>query len=185
MADSFGSRAEVALALRLSEREITNLVKRGRHADGTEFPSRVRGRHRDFPLDRCFEWYIQFKQEEALERAAPREPSNLIDAELRKAVADAEIAELRVAKLRGEVAPIDAHRKELRRVLGKVRGQIVAMPGAYASRVLNLPDMAAAVARLREVSAGLLRELQSAAAGAGEETSEEEDLVDDDVAAES
>lgn len=159
MPDRYVSRGELAVRLGLSERQITNLVRR--HPD---FPSRVDGRERSFPTDRCFEWYVRYKQEEALQRAAAKpEITGRADADLRKAIADAEIAELRVQKLRGDVVPTEAYRKELRRVLDRVRGRFVSIPGEYGPRCLNLSEVAASVAVLRDLVASVLAELQSVA----------------------
>ena len=174
MTDRLGSRADVAARLSLSEKQITNLVKTGRLADGTEFPSRVEGRGRTFPLDRCFDWYVRFKQEEALGRAAPAKPPDFMrQAALRQAIADADTAELRLATLRREVAPVDEHRRELRRILTRIRTAIDGMPGAQAQRMIGLPDMAAATTALRAVSLQLLLELQSAARQAMDEIERE------------
>jgi len=163
MSDRQVSRAEIARRLNLSEKRITQLVKDGRLADGTEFPSRVEGRNRTFPSDRCFEWYVRFKQEEALQRAAPMKPDVLKEAALRQAVADASIAELKLAGLRNEVATVEEHRRELRRILGRVRSRIVAMPGTYASQLLGIPSMADAAVRLRVIVVAILSDLQQAA----------------------
>lgn len=163
MTDRQVSRAEIARRLNLSEKRITQLVKEGRLKDGTAFPSRVDGRSRTFPSDRCFEWYVRFKQEEALQRAAPAEPDNLRTAELRQAIADASIAELKLAGLRNEVAPVEEHRRELRRILGRVRSRIIAIPGTYASQLLGVPTMADAAVRLRVIVVAILSDLQQAA----------------------
>jgi phage terminase Nu1 subunit (DNA packaging protein) len=163
MADRHVSRAEIADRLHLSERQITTLVKSGQLADGTPFPSRVDGkRSRTFPVERCFDWYVHYKQEEALQRAGPKAPDNLADAELRKAIADAAIAELKLANLRNEVVPKEAYRAELRRILGKVRATVVSMPGRHASRVVGLDALPQAVLRLRAIADDLLSELQRA-----------------------
>lgn len=180
MADTHVSRAEIAARLGLSERQVTNLVRSGRLADGTPFPSRVRGRTRTFPTDRCFAWYIRFKQEEALERAATREsPTNMQEAELRKAVADAEMAELRLATMRGDVVPIEQYRRELHRTLSRVAARFASVPGEYAPRILEPLDMPRAVKLLRELVATVMAELQSAA---GSTTDLEDDPPAEDVA---
>lgn len=165
MADRLVSRREIGDRLGLSERQITNLIKSAKLADGTPFPSRVDGRDRKFPTDRCFDWYVRFKQEEALKRADSRkEPENMADAELRKAIADAEIAELKVMRLRGDVVTLETYRKELRRVLTRVRARFAAIPGEFAPRILEPMDMARASAVLKDLVATVLAELQRAGA---------------------
>jgi phage terminase Nu1 subunit (DNA packaging protein) len=160
------SRAEIADRLDLSERRITQLVRTH------DFPRRVSGRSVTFPWPRCLHWYVQFKQEEALKRAAPAEPKNLEEAEKRKAIADAEIAEFRLAKMRGEVVPLDLYRAELRRVLDRVRARFVSVPGEYAPRLIGLAEMPAAVAVLRDLVTSVLGEMQGAGAEPMDDTSE-------------
>lgn len=177
MAERYVSRREIAERLGLSERQITNLVRDAKLADGTEFPSRVKGKDRSFPSDRCFDWYVRFKQEEALQRAAGREaPKDMAAAELRKAIADAEIAELKVAQLRGEFVSLEEYRKELRRILTRIRARFVAIPGEFAPRILEPMDMVKASAVLKDLVATVLAELQ----GVGRHT---EDASDEQVAA--
>ncbi len=177
MPDRYVTRAEIAARLNLTERRISMLVR------DHEFPRRVEGRAVTFPSDRCFEWYLQFKQEEALARAADRTPVGplaLGEAELRKAVADADIAELRVAKLRGEVVPIESFRKELRAGYGRARARWVSVPGEYGNRFLHLTETAASVALLREMVNQVLAELQVIGAP---EDEDEDDLEDEKVVA--
>jgi phage terminase Nu1 subunit (DNA packaging protein) len=161
MRDRHVSRAEIAERLNLTERRITELVKDGKLADGTVFPSRVDGRDRKFPVQRCFEWYLRFKQEEAVERAAGRTtPANMAEAELRRAIADAELAELKLQRLRGEVVPLETYRNELRRVLSRVRGRFQAVPGEFAPRILEPLDMVKATSVLKDLVGTVLAELQ-------------------------
>lgn len=169
MPDRYVSRAEIADRLSLTERSITGLVKKGKLADGTPFPSRVAGKARTFPVERCFEWYLRFKIEEAIARAGPQTPVDLADAEKRKAIADAELAEHKLAQLRREFVPIGDYRRELERVVGRLRGRLSAAPGEYAPRIMEPLDMPHAVAVLREMVADLLANLQ----GSGEVADDE------------
>lgn len=109
-------------------------------------------------------WHEDQARDAAARPADKDTPANMLEAELRKAVADAELAELKLARLRGEVVPIEEYGKELRRVLGRVRGRIAAVPGEYAPRILEPLDMPRAVALLRELTTSLLQELQRAGA---------------------
>ncbi|MGH7635797.1 MAG: hypothetical protein ACRENC_18870, partial [Gemmatimonadaceae bacterium] len=65
----------MARELHVSERQITTYVKSARLADGTPFPSRVEGRERKFYRDRGFDWFIKFKQDEAVARIARATPA--------------------------------------------------------------------------------------------------------------
>lgn len=161
------SQVDLASILGLSSRQIRNLEKQG-------LPREEKG----YPVSRCVRWYADFKQEEALQRAASREePKDMEEAELRKAVADAEMAELKLARLRGEVAPIDQYRREMRRVLGRVRARFQSVPGEYAPRILEPMDMAAAVTVLRDLVATVLSELQRTGDTAGDEEDEYEEAI--------
>lgn len=181
MPDRQATKAEIAARLNLSERQIATLVRSGKLADGTEFPSRVSGRSRTFPADRCFEWYVRYKQEEALQRADGRkQPATMQDAELRKAIADAEIAELKLQRLRGEIVPLEQYRRELRRVLTRVRARFQSVPGEYASQILEPLDMARATLILRDLVANVLTELQPAGGAIGD--ADETDGTDEAVA---
>ena len=111
----------------------------------------------------------QRQAREAWDKSQKKEPENMADAELRKAIADAEIAELKVMRLRGDVVTLEHYRKELRRVLGRVRARFAAIPGEYAPRILEPMDMARASAVLKELVATVLAELQRIGAGDDEE----------------
>lgn len=157
MAERYVSREDIAARLCLTLRQITRLVR------DHDFPRRVQGKRVTFPADRCFEWYIQFKQREAIERAQPAKDATLEEAEKRKAIADASIAEIKLATLRRELVNVEDYRRELREVLGRVRARVLAIPGEYAPQLLNLDGMPQAVAMLRTVASSVLTELETAA----------------------
>jgi hypothetical protein len=165
MPDRLVERAEIAKQLRLSERQIANLVKSAKLDDGRAFPSRVEGRSRKFPEDQCFEWFIRWKQEEAVRRSAgTAKSSDKADVALRQAEIDLGMAELRFAELRRDVVRIEEYRKELRRVLGKVAAKVRTITGEFAPRILEPLDMPKAVKLLRELQLRLLGELGTAGA---------------------
>lgn len=158
MADQL-NQTELAEWLLLSTRQVRNLEAEGmpvKSDDGKKF----------YVWSDVFAWYLERKQQEAIERAGGKAGSGMQGAELRKAVAEAELAELRLQKLRREVVPIAEYRGELGRILGAVRARIVGMPGEWAARCVALVDMATATRRLREISAAQLAALQQAAAAA-------------------
>jgi hypothetical protein len=157
MAERYVSREDIAARLGVTLRQITRLVR------DHDFPRRVDGRRVTFPSDRCFDWYIQFKQREAIDRAQPAKDSTLEEAEKRKAIADASIAEIKLATLRRELVSIEDYRRELREVLGRVRARVLAIPGEYAPQLLTVEGMPQAVATLRTIAAAVLTELEAAA----------------------
>lgn len=163
-----GSREEIAEILGCETRTITNYIKLY-----PDFPSRVRGKNRDFPIARCVAWKLDRMVADAISNFAPPAPSTLIDAEKRKAIADAELAELKVQKLRGEVVPIAESIKLVERAFTAIRSRLMSVPGEYAPQFLNLDSMPAAVIKLRELSATVIAELPAAVALLDDELDEE------------
>src|SRR5690349_13895608 len=104
--DEYVDREKIADHLDVEPRTITNLVKE--HAD---FPSRVKGRTRTFPKRQCLAWYIKYKQDEAVKRAAPkRDEREALDvAKTRKVEIDTELAEIELEEARGRIIPVDMH----------------------------------------------------------------------------
>lgn len=75
---------------------------------------------------------IRWRTEKAVAEAAGNEPTDAEEVQLRKLVAETELAELKLAKERGLVAPVD----EFERVTAKLLATIQ-------TRVMNVPDRAA------------------------------------------
>src|SRR5689334_15509333 len=135
MPDRLATRAEIAKRLGLSERQISNLVKSGRLEDGTEFPSRVEGRERKFFEDRCFAWYVRYKQEEAVRKSAgPEKPKNSGERKDREAELRLAMLELDFAERRRELVSREAARNELRRVLTRIAVKARSVTGEFAPR---------------------------------------------------
>ena len=154
-ADRFVDRTEIAFLLGVEPRTVTNYVKS--HPD---FPSRVKGSNRTFPVQRCLAWQRDRAVADAITSVAPPPPDGAHEAGVRKAIADAELAEIRLAKLRGELIPVDVASQEVDRAFGRVRARFVAVPGEYGPQLLNLTDLPRAVAVLRALVAQVLTELQ-------------------------
>lgn len=160
--DRYVSREEIADELGVEERTITNWVREApEHAPGP-FPSRVKGRARTFPRRKCLTWFIQFKINEGIARSAPPRPTDIAEAERRKAVADAEKAELQVAQLRAILAPRTIIDEVCQRQMQALRAVIVSMPGRYGPRMVGCVDIADAVERLQRAVPELLSALRDA-----------------------
>lgn len=168
-ADRFVDRKEIAWLLGVEERTITNWVRK--HSD---FPSRVRGRERDFPVRRCLQWRTDKLVAESLASASSKPPSDVGEAEKRKLIAEAELAEIKVAKARGEVVLVTVARAEMRDVFSRIRASLTAKPGEYAPRMLHLETVNEAIAPLRDLVDDVLAELQVSAG-----THRADDLADD------
>lgn len=168
-ADRYVSREEIAEELGVEERTITNWVKAPPANAPGPFPCRVRGRNRTFPRRKCLAWYIEFKVAEGLARAAPAQPTDLVEAERRKAVADAELAELKVAQLRGDLVPVALFREEVSRPLQRVRARLMTVPGEFGPRFVGLSEVGQAVQRLRDLVDATLSELRETGAADDED----------------
>jgi phage terminase Nu1 subunit (DNA packaging protein) len=174
-ADRYVSRDEIAFLLDVEVRTITNYVKRY----GDEFPSRVNGRDRTFPVRRCLQWKQDRLVADAIADVAPPAPSNIVDAELRKAVADAELAELKVARMRGDLVAVQVAAKEIRDAFSRVRARLLSTPGEYAPQMLYIEALPKAVVTLRAMVDTVLAELQTHAGGDGYDVDDESDEGDD------
>lgn len=166
-ADRFVDRNEIAFLLGVDPRTITNWVKK--HPD---FPSRVRGKDRSFPVQKCIAWKRDRDVAEAVASLAPPKPDGMYEAERRKAIADAELAETRLAKMRGELIPVDVASSEVDRAFSRVRARFLAAPGEYAPQLLNLAELSRTTAVLKDMVARVLDELQ---VGLGDTDGEEDD----------
>lgn len=149
------SREEIADILGVDVRTITNYRKR--HPD---FPVKIDGKRVRFPIARCVTWKIDRAVADAIASMAPAAPKDLADAEKRRAIADAEFAEIRVQKLRAEVVLAEDAIREIQESYARVRARFVAVPGEYAPRFLNLTSIPQAVAQLRDLTSTVLSELQ-------------------------
>jgi phage terminase Nu1 subunit (DNA packaging protein) len=165
-ADRYVERDEIAFLMDVTPRTVTNYRKH--HSD---FPCRVSGRAVTFPVKRCLQWQRDRIVADAIADVAPPVPSNIVQAELRKTIADAELAELKVGRMRGDLLAVQVAAKEIRNAFGRVRARLLSTPGEYAPQMLHLEEMPQAVSKLRQLVDTVLAELQATAGG---------DAIDDD-----
>jgi hypothetical protein len=118
---------------------------------------------------------VALRQRERKDAEAKARPSNLAESEQRKAAADAEMAEVRLAKLRGELAPRAEFAAAFERLFGAVRQELQALPTRHGPRVVGLTQPAEAVAALREMVADVLAGLSSAVDAVEEPADEPEE----------
>lgn len=107
-------RDDLARLLGVDVRSIANYAAEG-------MPRRARGR---YPLGACVRWYIE------RERQAARAGKGLNDLDLarqRKTVAEARLAELRLAEQEAAVVPVAVHAERLRERLEQVAGNVRAI----------------------------------------------------------
>jgi phage terminase Nu1 subunit (DNA packaging protein) len=153
--DRYVERAEIAFLMEVDVRTITNWVR------SAEFPSRVKGNHRTFPVLKCLRWKIDRDVADAVTAMAPPPPDNLFEAEQRKAIADAEMAELRVAKFKSELVDASVVGKEIDRAFNRVSARLKSTPGEFAPQLLQQLSMPEAIAILRRLVSTTLTALQT------------------------
>lgn len=163
------SQQELARAIGRTTRQVRNLT------DQEVFrrvPSEAKPNTLVYPWPESMQLWVDYCVAQSRPDPADNE---MEDAELRKAVADAELAELKVAKLRGEVVDRETFRQVLGSVLERVRLRLDAMPGEYASEVLGLSTIAEAVPVIRSIADRVRAELRDV----GVMTDDEDDGDDD------
>jgi hypothetical protein len=106
----------------------------------------------------CMRWREAQLREQGRREVSPTDES---EARARKLAAEAALAEIELARARGEVVPVADVERELGQVLDGLRARVLALPGKYAPR-LGLP-IAQAQARLEEIGRELMAELAETA----------------------
>lgn len=82
---------------------------------------------------------VEWLQERSKRRA---EPDSIAEAEKRKAIADAQLAELKLGRESGAMVSIDEATKETEKMLAALRAQLIALPSRWASKVIGLKTIA-------------------------------------------
>ncbi len=149
--DEYVNRARIAWLLDVDERTITNWVKQR-----DDFPSRVAGKARTFPVRACIAWYRDYKSSAAA-------PTDIDEAKARREAAEAQIAELKLAKQRGELLDANEVRRTWERILMSVRTRILGMRSRHAPAVVGLGTLGEAVRALDAIALDILASLREAA----------------------
>lgn len=126
------------------------------HAKEAGCPVEVRRGIQRFRWPDYLAWWHTRDVTAATERARP---TFATEAKLRKLAAEAELAELELAKERGQVIPIAVHGDRLARILERVRARLIAMPGTLAPQLVGLETAREAQARVEVVIGEVLTEL--------------------------
>lgn len=144
--------AQVAKLLNVSHETIRTYRKRG-------MPTRTVSGRPAFVAAEVLPWRIEDVRREERERSSPDEAQE----RTRKLAAEASLAELRLARERGEVVPAAEVESEMERLCLNLRSRIVTMRGKWAPALLGLSTMAEATATLDRVADDLLRSLREGA----------------------
>lgn len=108
------------------------------------------------------EWpsFARWRESELVRQAkAEMAPGDIDESKARKIAAEAALAELELAKARGELLAVDDWTKATAAILDRVRARIVALPGRLAPLVTGITTLPAAVAAIEPVVAEVLAEL--------------------------
>lgn len=124
-----------------------------------EFRWETKGRRVLYEFPYCFDQYVLFKQREAVARAPAPKPLDLVEAQKRRAIADAEMAELELAHRRKELVSVKAFDRVLGERLDRVRARLTAMPGRLAPDVVGLRSIPEAVPVIDRVVREVMTEL--------------------------
>ena len=125
------TQQEAAERLNLTTRQIHNLVEVG-------LPTRSRRGKVVYPFPDCLTWYIQYKIDKAVEAVAPKD---LDEAEKRKAIADAQLAELKLAKELRQVVTVEESARAVEVMLAQLRSTLLTVPQRYAPKVVGLKSI--------------------------------------------
>ena len=113
-----------------------------------------RNRNGSYPLGRCIRW--------ALERAEGLHAGQtVVEARRRHELAQAELAELELAKRRGEQVAMADVLSEFGRLAGTIRAILLAAPGKHAHKLLGARSLAEAQGVLEDVVREILANLKS------------------------
>jgi phage terminase Nu1 subunit (DNA packaging protein) len=124
---------ELANHYGVDRRTITNWVN-----STPPCPSWKDGTHRKFDTVKVDEWKMAKAVAEAMANIGRRAPDDMAEAELRKAVADALLAEVRAAKEEGSVVPLDLHEQVVGEMGDRAMAVIQNIPSTYAIRLEQL-----------------------------------------------
>jgi hypothetical protein len=131
----------------------------GRLAKVAGSPVRPGKRGAEFAFPDMILWWADLKAKKAAERAAP---GDIGDAELRRAAAEAELAEHKVLQARGQLMTLETHEAAVRTMLARLNARLGALPARAAQSAMTAyPEGQAAVrVAMEDVTEELKAELR-------------------------
>lgn len=153
----------VCALLGVSDRTIRTWVK------DYGCPSKQEGRNRTFVWSEVLDWYVGYKSslesgissDFAGDAADPQEPEDIRQATLRKTKAEADLKQLQLARLRGEVIDIATAKDKLGRYIGNLRTALLNMAQNLSIPLEGVTDATKREAIIRDHMEDLCRELSS------------------------
>jgi phage terminase Nu1 subunit (DNA packaging protein) len=131
------SAAALAEYYEVDRRTVTNWVN-----SDPPCPSWKEGNERKFDTAKVADWRERNAARRAADDARRESPADYEDAKARKMAADAELAELQLAKERGELIAVEDALAERVRVYGHLRAKLLNMPAKYAASTVGCRTIA-------------------------------------------
>lgn len=131
---------DVAELLKVSAKTVRNWINK------LGLPATDDGRRRVLNWHDTLEWYVQRRiaaagnAGNAPPAADPESAETLDQAETRKTIADADLKELKLAQLRGQLVPADEVGRNVGRVASAIKTKLDALPNALALRLVGKTD---------------------------------------------
>lgn len=147
MIESLNQR-EFARAFGLTTRQVRNLEQKG-------LPHRAVKNRKAYPIPEATMWFVDYQKGLVSESAG-----DLDRAKLRKAEADAEMAEIALQHRKGELLEFAFVEAELEAILSRLRARIVNIVARYRADVMHLDSEAEAEEALTTVRDELLTALR-------------------------
>lgn len=163
----------VAGLLGVSTRQLNNYINL------KELPSHGEGRRRTFVWMEVLEWYVGYRSsmemgdgndgsedgdfDDSTSVSGPKKPEDIRAANLRKTRAEANLKELQLSRLRGEVITIADAKVRLDRMLGNLRARLLGMAPKLASRLEAEKERTAREAAIKDEMENLCREVSTGA----------------------
>jgi terminase small subunit / prophage DNA-packing protein len=117
---------------------------------------RQRGKVAEYEQPTCA---INLRQREVRKHAEANKPADFDEARTRREQANAEIAEMQLAKLRAELAPVADMVAQVERIAGAVRAEVLGLRSRFVGRIVGLKTELEAAAVIDAMAAQVLAAL--------------------------
>lgn len=174
---------EVAERLSVTARTVRNWINDG--VNGEKLPAVTDGRGRRLDWPSALEFYVRMRiVRDGNGGKQPPDPEpglaeTLEQAETRKTIADADLKELKLAELRGQLVPAVDVGRNVARVASAIKTKLDALPNALAPRLLGRSDRV----EVQQILTSAIHRIKLELAAAGSEPSPPpalEDIEEDD-----
>lgn len=132
---------EVADRLGVTARTVRNWINDG--VNGEKLPAVADGRGRKLAWPAALEFYVRMRIAKDGNGGNPPPPADAEDleaAETRKTIADADLKEIKLAQLRGQLVPADEVGRNVGKVASAIKTKLDSLPNALALRLVGKSD---------------------------------------------